>query len=373
MTMTCRQRLITALQKGKPDRLPIFIRGVNIFSDTWVQTRHPSYHPLVELVREKTDPIVFWGAGWGYGLTRTDPQAESKRVVEEDADWKVVETRLETPLGPLTQLFRSSKRGHPGFVAKSFVANPEDVEKLLSIPHQPIEPDLESHRELVEKVGEDGLVLPNLGSSMMWLHSLMDSETLALWSITHRELLHLLLRTFNERVLELMKKLLEGGCGPVIGSIGQELATPPLLGPADFEEFVVEYDREVIDMVHRYGATVHIHCHGNLRGVLDGFRRMGTDSMHPVESPPMGDVTLAEFRRRVGCQIAIKGNIQIGDILAGKPEHIAERVREAFDAAGRDGAYILAPTASPYWPELPERALNNYRAMIETGREYGVY
>jgi len=373
MTMTSRERLITAFHKGKPDRLPIFIRGVNVFRDRWVNSRHASYTPLIEYVREKTDPIVFWTAGWGYGLTSTDPETESKRTVEEDDDWRVIETRLETPKGTLTQLFRHSKQGKPGLRAKSFITTPEDVERLLSIPHRPIEPDLGAYRALAEKVGEDGLVLPLLGSSMMWLHYVIDSETLALWAVMHRDLLHLLLATFNERVLELMGKLLAGGCGPVIGSIGQELATPPLLGPAAFEEFVVDYDRDVFSLVHGYGATIHVHCHGNLSQVLAGFLRSGTDSLHPVESPPMGDITLREFRERVGLQIAIKGNIQIGDLYSARPEEIDRQVRQAFHDAGRDGAFILGPTASPFWPELPERTLANYRAMIDAGRDCGVY
>ena len=132
MTMTSRERLITAFHKGKPDRLPIFIRGVNIFNENWVRSRHPSYRPLIEYVREKTDPIVFWSAGWGYGLTAVDPEARSERVVEEDADWRLVETRLETPLGPLTQRYRHSKRGKPGLRAKAFIETPEDAERFLS-------------------------------------------------------------------------------------------------------------------------------------------------------------------------------------------------------------------------------------------------
>jgi len=371
--MTSRERLTTAFHKGKPDRLPIFIRGVNVFDEGWMASRHPSYRPLIDYVREKTDPVVFWSAGWGYGLTSTSPEMESKRVVEEDGDWQMIETRLDTPRGPLLQLFRHSKQGKPGLTAKSFITTPEDVERLLSIPHRAIEPDLEAYRTLVEKVGTDGLVLPVLGGALMWLHQVMDSETLALWSVTQRDLLHLLLRTFNERALELMGKLMAGGCGPVMGSIGQELATPPLVGPADFEEFVVEYDRQVFDLVHRYGATVHVHCHGNLRQVLDGFLRAGVDSLHPVESPPMGDITLREFREQVGLRIAVKGNIQIGELYGGRPEEIAQEVRQAFEAAGRDGAFILGPTASPFWPELPERALVNYRTMIDTGLDCGVY
>ena len=58
MSMTSRERLITAFHKGKPDRLPIFIRGVNVFRERWVESRHPSYRPLIDYVREKTDPIT---------------------------------------------------------------------------------------------------------------------------------------------------------------------------------------------------------------------------------------------------------------------------------------------------------------------------
>ena len=371
--MTSRERLITAFHKGKPDRLPISVRGVRIFDEAWLRSRHPTYRPLIDYVREKTDPVVFWSAGWGHGLTAVEPEAESQRVVEEDGDWRVVETRLETPLGPLTQRYRHSKRGKPGLRTKAFITTPEEAERLLSVPHRPIEPDLGAYRALVERVGEEGLVVPMLGGAMMWLHQMMDSETLALWSVTHRGLLRRLLDTFNDRVLELTEKLLAGGCGPVLGSIGQELATPPLLGPADFEEFVVAYDREVFDLIHRRGAVVHVHCHGKMRQVLDGFLRSGVDSLHPVEAPPLGDITLREFRRRVGLRIAVKGNIQIGDLYAGRPEEIARQVRRGFEAAGRQGAFILAATASPFWPELPRRALRNYRAMIDAGRECAGY
>jgi uroporphyrinogen-III decarboxylase len=373
MSMTSRERLITAFHKGKPDRLPIFIRGVNVLDERWVEHQHPSYRPLIDYVREKTDPVVFWSAGWGYGLSATPAEAVTRRVLKEDAEWREVETRLETPLGPLTQLYRHSTLGKPGFTTKHFLCEPEDAERLLSLPYRPIEPELEAYHALARKVGESGLVLPLLGGAMMWLHEIIDSETLALWSVTHRQVVHHLLRVFNERVLELMGKLLVGGCGPVIGSIGQELATPPLLPPRDFEEFVAEYDRPVFDLIHRYGATVHIHCHGRLRQVLDGFLRAGADSLHPVEAPPLGDITLRDFRDRAGLRIAVKGNIQIGDIYRGRPEDIARQVQDAFAAAGREGAFILAPTASPFWPELPQRALVNYRAMIDAGRECGVY
>ena len=39
----------------------------------------------------------------------------------------------------------------------------------------------------------------------------------------------------------------------------------------------------------------------------------------------------------------------------------------------KDGALILAPSASPLTYELPEVALTNYNALIDAGHKYGIY
>jgi len=161
--------------------------------------------------------------------------------------------------------------------------------------------------------------------------------------------------------------------GPVIGLIGEELATPPLLSPKDFAEFVGQYDKRLIDLAHRYGCIVRIHCHGNLGAVLDTFLDMGVDALHPVETVPLGDITLEEFRRRVGNRIVVKGNIQVGDLYTRSKEKIVAMCRETIRVAGKDGALILAPTASPYLPVLTDRVFENYKAMIDTALTYGRY
>ena len=63
--------------------------------------------------------------------------------------------------------------------------------------------------------------------------------------------------------------------------------------------------------------------------------------------------------------VFIKGNIQVGEIMSGDVMLVRSRVREATEAAGREGAFILSPTASPYEPVLTDRVYAGYKAMVE--------
>ena len=58
---------------------------------------------------------------------------------------------------------------------------------------------------------------------------------------------------------------------------------------------------------------------------------MGTDCLHPMEAPAWGDMPLAEAKRRIGCDICIEGNIQMGDVYTCTEEPPGERgSRRAF-------------------------------------------
>jgi len=80
----------------------------------------------------------------------------------------------------------------------------------------------------------------------------------------------------------------------------------------------------------------------------------------------MGDVVLAEAKRRVGEDLCLEGNIQIGDLYGSPTETVVRVVEEAFAAAKPGGGFILCPSASPHTPKLTDLTVQNYLAMIET-------
>jgi len=178
---------------------------------------------------------------------------------------------------------------------------------------------------------------------------------------------------FQERVLDLADCLLEAGVGPVVCTNGAEYVAPPIHSPQTYREFVAPTMREVCQRFHEKSCLVHVHCHNRLNALLEDFVEAGCDVLHPLEPPPMGDIDLADAKRRVGKQLCLEGNIQIGEIYASPTERVVDVVTEAIDAGKPEGGFILCPSASPHTTTLSHLTVTNYLAMIEIGRRLGEY
>jgi uroporphyrinogen decarboxylase len=268
--------------------------------------------------------------------------------------------------------FLSSKRGLPGMQVEFAVKTLQDVEKVLSVPYIPqnsIDPSGFIAKD--EAMDDRGIVLADAGCTpISHIHELMGSELLAIWSIEERGTILQLIDVFLERLFDRLNAMIAAGVGPGFYTLGQEYAAPPLHSARDFREFCVEPDRRIMRKLREAGKILHCHCHGPLNAVLDDFPEM-CDALHPIEAPPMGDVPLAEAKRRIGDRVCLEGNIQIGDVYAAPTEQLIDRVKQAIDDAAPGGGFILCPTASPHTEALTDVTVRNYVAMVETAAEYG--
>jgi len=372
--MTPRQRLLAAIRCEKPDRVPIQVRGVYPTDPNWLSSHHESFRPLFELVRDTCDPVHLVGLRWGWfdvARATLDVRTVTRPV---DAEWVEDVATIATPKGPLVEVHRRSLKGDPGFQTKHAICDLDDVERFLSLPVSNATPDVAPYQNALKAVGERALVIAEIGSNPIGMaHSLMGSELLAIMAITEREALRTLLRSLTKRWSDRVARLLDAGVSGVFGTLGHEVALPPLLSPADFREFVVENDRPVMEMIRDKDNLIHVHCHSNLSKVLDGFVTLRVNCLHPVEAPPMGDIELADAKRRLAGKVCIEGNMQIGDLQTATPDEIRRATRRIIEDAAGGGGLILCPTASPHWPTLADRVRDNYFAFIETGLEFGRY
>jgi hypothetical protein len=279
---------------------------------------------------------------------------------------------LQTPKGEIYQEFTQDWRG-AGEV-KRLITTEEDAERVLSIPYIRPELDLEPYFRKRDELKGKAVAQVTLSDPICEIAGNMSEETIAMWTIQNRPLLKKLMDQMLERQLDVISSLLEQGVGPIYYFNGPEYALPPLMAPDDFYEFVVEYDRKLIDLIHSYSDTyVIIHSHGKVSKFLDAFGEMGMDGLNVLEPPPIGDTVLSDAKKRVGDNYCLIGNIQYDDIARGTKEKIEQMVKEAMDQGAPGGGFILSPCASPYERPLPEKASENLIHYLHMGRIHGSY
>jgi uroporphyrinogen decarboxylase len=93
---------------------------------------------------------------------------------------------------------------------------------------------------------------------------------------------------------------------------------------------------------------------------------IGMDVLHPID-PTCMDIHQA--KKDFGDKICLAGNVSNEMLQNASPSEIEARVKELLRDIAPGGGYLLsAGNSVPAWAEY-----ENYRAMIETGIEYGRY
>lgn len=361
--MTNRQRVLSALAcTNVAGDLPFLPWGL----DALAEPPHPSYAPLFAVLRERAVLKRRWVMPQDF-FTPAAPVQRTSQVVQRSDGTTVQMVRLAHRGSELT----CERRSIPGTTASEstsrFLKSAADVEVYLSWPYDDQPVDAAPFERLDREVGERGVVTLRAMSALGVVGENFEPEAFAICSVEHPELVIRLIERIAERVLTHTRRMLEGGGRPVFILGGPEFATPPLFAPRRFDEYVVRFDQPLVDLVHSYGCKVIVHCHGRLNAVLERFVDMGVDGLHPIETTPMGDVTLLGAKARVGDRLCFVGNVQIGDMMSAQPDEIRRQVR-AIRAQVPTGM-ILSTSATPYESPMSGRLMENYIAAIEAASE----
>jgi uroporphyrinogen decarboxylase len=142
----------------------------------------------------------------------------------------------------------------------------------------------------------------------------------------------------------------------------------PMMSPRHFRTFLLPGLRQVVAAVHAAGAPVIKHTDGNIRPILEDLVAAGVDCLDPLD--PLGGMDLAEVKQAYGHRICLKGNVDIGGALSlGTPEEVRRETQARLAAGMPGGGYILSTSNSVMASVRPQ----NYMAMLETLREDGRY
>ncbi|MDY0165563.1 MAG: uroporphyrinogen decarboxylase family protein [Thermoguttaceae bacterium] len=136
-------------------------------------------------------------------------------------------------------------------------------------------------------------------------------------------------------------------------------AAASLVGPQIYHEFVLPYERRLVDGLHAMGARVRLHICGNIGRIVEDIGTLGCELVD-VDSM----VPLARCREAMGPDQVLTGNLDPVKILRnGTPESISEALRECHRQAGN--RYIVA-AGCEVPRDTPEA---NLRAMCEFARQ----
>jgi uroporphyrinogen decarboxylase len=90
----------------------------------------------------------------------------------------------------------------------------------------------------------------------------------------------------------------------------------------------------------------------------------------PLEMPPSGDCDLAQVKAEFGSRFALLGNLPTTDVmLHGTPQGVAQAARQAIEAAAPGGGFVLS-TGDECGRDTPPA---NIQALFEATERYGRY
>jgi len=364
MTMTPKQRMLTAIGGGVPDRLPATTHHVMpYFLDTYMSGisndeffDHFGLDPICWVVPHRPDE----SAGEYF-----DPDQgpvgflESRRIASDtwavrceqvpDQEYPTTRYHFVTPGGTLTMVLQSNE--HTTWVIEHLIKEKNDIDLIGEYATAP-KCDVAAVNKTADAYGRRGLVRGHVccfdvfGQPGTWQDAacLVGIEKLILAAMDDPGWVHTLLKILHRRKKIFARSL--AGARYDILELGGGDGSSTVISPRLFDEFVAPYDTETIALAHDAGQRITYHTCGGMMPILEKIAAMGPDAMETFTPPAMGgDVDLAEARRRVPDNICMIGGFDQFHFFEGcTADQTRAEVRRCFQAAGHIGAYILCPS-----------------------------
>lgn len=371
--MTRRERLLNTLRGLEVDRPAVCFYEINGYDENPLDPdpfnifSHPSWQPLIDLARDHTDRIVMRGVA--FREIAPDPIGHIATDITTVRDGsRYIRRTVKSGNQLLTMETRQDRDVNTIWTTEPLLKNVQDLDTFLDLPlfgaGETIDPAAFLKAE--DDLGDTGLVMIDTPDPLCLAALLFDMSNYTLIALTEQEKFHRLLERFAEVLIAKTQEVADRLPGRLWRIYGPEFASPPYLPPSLFREYVCRYVRPMIEIIHRSGGFARIHCHGNIRDLLDDIVDMGADAVDPVEPPPQGDVELSYVREKYGRQLVLFGNIECADIENLPTDRFENKVRRALKegTSGAGRGFVLMPSASPYGRILGRQALENYRTLV---------
>jgi uroporphyrinogen decarboxylase len=343
--MNSRERVITALERRQPDRVPLFecvvdegvmdaiLPGCDYYAfnefiglDNVSQNRSSWSRDNVDMIDEKKGLFRDkWGVIRAFGPESTP-------------------VPIEGPIKTPTDL----KRYAP--------PDPEADDVLGQLP------------EIISRYKGNKAVTAICRDAFFNPAFLRGTSQFLMDMVDNPPLVHELIEVALSYDIRAMQRMVEAGVDVVVFGDDYADKNSTLMSPAHFKQFILPGLKRCIDAAHDAGAYVVKHTDGNIMPIIDMIVETGPDALNPLE--PQAGMDIGRIKHEYGDRVALVGNIDCGYLLSEAPAEEVRRVtRETIEVAAPGGGYCLSSSNSIHSSVKPE----NFMAMVETLRKFGDY
>ncbi len=376
--MTPRQRMLTAMTGGVPDRVPAspdtnwMIPARLVGGPFWTVYRYgdpPIWKAYNDCVRHfGLDGFSHHGT---YHVPAHGDTERASRYLEQSDERLVVESTFRCPAGELTQQTTFLRRECPTPTKKwitDFQAQYDCLDYLFFGDVANVRFD--GYQRAREDMGEDGVVglcmhLPTLLTQ--WRE---PTEAAFYDYFDHHDLLADFIERWTAHLVRVAQAIIDQDVRPdFVFFPNSGMIT--MQSVEIMKEFSLPALKTLTRMFKQAGIVTSLHCCGKERALVElAATETDLDCIDPLEVPPMGDCDLAELKQRFGRRLALKGNLHTTEVMLRMDADGVEReARRCLDQAMAGGGFILS-TGDQCGRDTPEA---NITRLVEVCEKYGRY
>jgi len=351
--VNARERLLTALAGGEPDRVPCALSFYHVDVES-LFPRGGHYEQLVDVQFVRFPP---------------SPEEEALR-------------RLGSPYEPDTRLGNPAQVAtyarwdyHPASPEKrNPLARIQSIDELhdFAFPALKAPYDAPELAEQVQALHGHGLAaggnLPHLGGELFeaaW--RLRGLENFLLDLLERPDWAHFLLDRLTDLARRNAQALAQAGVDVL--ALDDDVGMPGtmMIGPDTWRTFFKPRLADIIAAARAINPDLRIlfHSDGFFEPIIGDLIDIGVDAINPLQPEHMDAVRI---RRRFGSKLALWGTVGRQTTFAfASPDEIHQEVRLRIEALGRAGL-ILCPA---YDIDEPDTPWENVAAFLDAARQYG--
>ena len=141
----------------------------------------------------------------------------------------------------------------------------------------------------------------------------------------------------------------------------------PFMSPEMFSQFVTPYLKDIIAAIRARGGYAIKHTDGNIMPIIDQMVDCNPHALHSID--PMAGVDIRLVKEKYGNRVALCGNVHCAAMQTGTEQDVIDSAEYCLKYAKPGGGYVYCTSNVPF-KGLP---LERYQLVLDVWRKYREY